>query len=83
VNVAHRGEKMMTKFLVQKCDQGADVGPRQMIYANSDIDAAHSVVPSDDLRRLGKLGELRVRVRAAEAPPNQEIYFFSDSPHSN
>jgi hypothetical protein len=71
----HRRKKM-TKFLVQKCDQGVDVGPRQTIYANSDIDAALNVVAGDDLRRLGKLGELRVRVRAAEAPPDQVIYFF-------
>jgi hypothetical protein len=74
--------KNMTKFIVQECNQGRNVGPSQTIYANSDIEAARAVVHGCDLRRKGKLGELRVRVRAASAR-GEEICFYSDPPHSN
>lgn len=72
--------KKMTKFIVQECVDGRNVGPSQTIYANSDIEAARVVVSGCELRRKGKLGELRVRVRAVSNP---EVCFYADTPHSS
>ncbi|SRR5713226_5297718 len=72
--------KKMTRFIVQECDQGRNIGPNETIYANSDIEAAQAVVYGCNLRRKGKLGELRVRVREADGR-RDEVCFYADPPH--
>lgn len=69
--------KKMTKYHVQECRMGKGVGGWQEIFANSDEEAANKVV-SGQLRRSGKLGELRVRVRLADNP-KQEADFYTDN----
>lgn len=69
--------KKMNKYLVQECNMGKAVGGWQEIYANSDTEAAQKVVRGD-LRRVGKLGELRVRVRLAN-DPKTETDFYADN----
>jgi hypothetical protein len=73
---------MMTKFIVQKCHEGKNIGPSEIVYSNSHLKAAKTVAPGDNLRHAGKLGELRVRVRAVDKPAT-EVCFYSDLPHSN
>jgi len=67
----------MTKYHVQECKMGRAVGDWIEVYANSDLEAAKKMV-CPDLRRSGKLGELRARVRAAGNPQN-EIDFYADN----
>ena len=69
--------KKMSKYLVQECNMGKAVGGWQEIYANSDIEAAQKVV-NGVLRRAGKLGELRVRVRVAN-DSKAETDFYADN----
>jgi hypothetical protein len=73
--------KMMTKFIVQECQEGRNVGVLEVVYANSDLEAARATAIGCDLRRAGKLGELRVKVRVA-AHPAMETLFYCDLPHS-
>ena len=72
----------MTKFVEQECHEGRNVGAPKAVDANSDLEAAKTVAPGCDLRRKGKLRELRVKVRV-EAQPARETLFYSDPPHSN
>jgi hypothetical protein len=74
--------KKMTKFIVQECQEGRNVGSSEVVYANSDLEAAKTVATGCDLRRKGKLGGLRVKVRVA-ANPGTEALFYADPPHSN
>ncbi len=69
--------KKMTKYLVQECNMGKAVGGWQEIFANSELEAAQKVV-SGELRRAGKLGELRVRVRVA-SDTKTETDFYADN----
>ena len=57
----------MTKFAVQECKEGRNVGQSQTIFANSEFEAAKAIVVGYDLRQEGKLGELRARVRPTSA----------------
>src|SRR5947209_5000532 len=52
----------MTKYHVQECKGGVAVHDWEEIYANNDQEAAEKVA-GPNLRRAGKLGELRARVR--------------------
>ena len=72
----------MTKYRVQECRDGKNVGPSQVIYANTDMEAAKAVAHGSELRRKGKLGELRVRVWTTTNPAT-EIAFYADLPHSS
>jgi len=69
--------KKMTKYHVQECRMGKAVGGWMEVYANSDLEAAEKIV-GPNLRRAGKLGELRARVRAASNPKN-ETDFYADN----
>jgi hypothetical protein len=69
--------KNMTKYHVQECKMGKAVGGWMEVFANNDAEAAEKVV-GPDLRRTGKLGELRARVRLASNPKN-EIDFYADN----
>lgn len=71
--------KAMSKFFVQECCEGKNVRMPEVVYANSDLEAARTVVPRDNLRHAGKLGELRVRVRDVNRPAT-DVCFYSD-PH--
>jgi hypothetical protein len=65
------------KYHVQECKMGKAVGGWMGVYANSDLEAAEKIV-GPNLRRAGKLGEHRARVRAANNPKN-EIDFYADN----
>lgn len=67
----------MTKFNVQECKEGRNVGQSQTIFANSELEAAKAVVVGCDLRQEGKLGELRARVRAKSAE-SREVCCYAD-----
>jgi hypothetical protein len=68
--------KSMTLYHVQECKSGKAVRDWMEVYANSDQEAAKKLV-GPNLRRIGKLGELRARVRLASDLKN-EIAFYSD-----
>jgi hypothetical protein len=70
--------RKMTKYYVQECKLGKAAGDWIAVYANSDLEAAQKIVVGLNLRRVGKLGELRARVRAASNPEN-EIDFYADN----
>lgn len=68
--------KKMTLYHVQECKSGKAVRDWIEVYANSDQEAAKKLV-GPNLRRVGKLGELRARVRLA-SDLKQETLFYSD-----
>jgi hypothetical protein len=59
--------KSMTLYHVQECKSGNAVRDWMEVYANSDQEAAKKLV-GPNLRRIGKLGELRALVRLASDP---------------
>jgi hypothetical protein len=61
--------KSMTLYHVQECKSGNAVRDWMEVYANSDQEAAKKLV-GPNLRRIGKLGELRALVRLASDPKN-------------
>jgi len=69
--------KKMTKYHVQECNMGKAVGGWVDVYAKSDVEAAQKIV-GPNLRRTGKLGELRARVRNA-SDPKKESDFYADN----
>jgi hypothetical protein len=72
--------KKMTKYQVQECDAGKNVGAWVMVYANDALSAAQKVTIGAELRNRGKLGEMRARVRTT-VPPIKETAFYADVPH--
>jgi hypothetical protein len=72
--------KQMTKYRVQGCEEGKNVGASEIVYANTDLEAAQSVAFGVELRRKGKLGELRARVWTT-VDPVTETAFHADVPH--
>jgi hypothetical protein len=67
----------MTKYHVQECKMGKAVGGWVEVCANSDLEAAEKIV-GPNLRRAGKLGELRARVRAV-GNLKKQIDFYADN----
>jgi hypothetical protein len=67
----------MKKYYVQKCKHGVAVADWLEIYANSEDEAAKKLVRGT-LRRAGKLGELRVRVREC-GNLNNPTNFYADA----
>lgn len=72
--------KRMTKYQVQECDAGRNVGPWVMVYADDTLSAAQKCAVGAKLRVRGKLGEMRARVRTT-VPPIKETTFYADVPH--
>jgi hypothetical protein len=73
--------KRMTKYQVQECNAGKNVGAWVVVYANDALSAAEKVAIGTELRDRGKLGEIRVRVRTT-ALPITETAFYADVPHA-
>jgi hypothetical protein len=74
--IAVANVKKMTLYHVQECKSGKAVRDWMEVYANSDQEAAKKLV-GPNLRRVGKLSELRTRVRLAN-DLKQETLFYSD-----
>jgi hypothetical protein len=69
--------KKMSKYHVQECNSGKVVGGWIEVYANSDQEAAEKLV-GRDIRRVGKLGELRARVRSASNLQKETDFYSSN-----
>jgi hypothetical protein len=72
--------KRMTKYQVQECDAGRNVGTWVVVHARDALSAAQKVAIGAELRDRGKLGEMRARVRTT-VPPIKETAFYADVPH--
>ena len=77
---ARENVKKMRRYEVRECKFGKDVRPWQEIFANSDDEAATKLV-SGQLRRTGKPGELRVRVRPVGDLKNQTLFYADALDH--
>jgi hypothetical protein len=75
--IARANVKKMHKYHVQECEGGNAVGDWQEIYANSDQEAAEKVV-GRNIRSVGKLGELRARVRPVGDLKNETAFYSQD-----
>ncbi len=72
--IAQANVKKMHKYHVQECEGGKAIGDWQEIYANGDQEAAEKVA-GPNLRRVGKLGELRARVRPVGNLKNETAFY--------
>ena len=75
--IARANVKKMHKYHVQEYRDGKAVGDWQVIYANSDQEAAEKVV-GRNIRCVGKLGELRARVRPVGDLKNETAFYSLD-----
>jgi hypothetical protein len=74
---ARENVKKMNQYHVQECKGGKVIADWQEIYADNDQEAAEKVA-GPNLRRAGKLGELRARVRSVGNLKNETAFYSAN-----